>query len=251
VANIHPFHFTFALIALTPTWVAFANDAPSYCYSLPLLAEKVNNCSKNKLFAQAAKACLDKMENDIDAQQQILAQAMQLNNSAAASAQGARITNNSTNLVEMKQTIRDLQAAALKARAEIILYSQNFTYPGPMSKKKAAQLRMEKILQQFSCFSDPRDSLAENIKLIDQRIMELRKTEKDAQILEKTGNQYVESLKAGREIKAAGTRAPASTGAPAIDKVKRAPKHGPSSITGTHKIGESDRALQKLEKAKR
>jgi len=149
----------------------------------------------------------------------------------------------------MLATIAKLKTAARQARAEIIFYSQNFTYAGPISKKMAVELNLVSFAEKFSCFADNRDSLVESVKVIDKRIEELVKTEQVARTLEATGNQYVKSLDATSVNGKASARAPASAKAPGSPSLKPVAKTGPSSITGTEKIGESDRAL--LEKTRK
>jgi hypothetical protein len=235
-----------AIAAATASPVANAKKEPppSYCHGMDKLAEVVVNCVENKYFAQASEACLEKIEKEIQAKQQILSAAMLLNNANTASAQGARLTNNSANLTEMILTLNDLKADAQKARAEILAYSQNFVYPGPMTRETARKLGLEGVLSSFRCHANNMKKLVETVKRVDRRIEEFQKSEKAARALEATTNQYVQRVDGSSMTQSVSGRAPASVrnGAPAMEK-KTHPQ-GKPTITG--EIGESDRALQEI-----
>lgn len=217
-----------------------------FCSALPLLATKVQDCSENQLFSQAANACLQKLENQIQAENLMLSQAMLLNSTAAASAQSGRMENNSKNINALQLSMQKLIEEARHARREIVSYSENFVYAGPISKENAERLHMVKFLRSFNCHSEPLGELVKVVGKLDQKVAEMQKVTKAALTLEATTAANIKKIDASSVTQSASNRSPASSSGPAAGGPKPASRQGPSTITG--EVGKSDRALQKLSK---
>lgn len=233
------------LIAALAIFPAPAFCGPvNYCFSLSELASQVKDCQENVYFAKAAQNCLGKIEKDIEAQKLTLSGLMLQNTAAAASAQAGRIANNSQNLASLQASIDTLMGYALQARQEVISYSENFVYAGPISREMAQKLKLERFLQKIPCYKRNRAAIAQVVNVIDQRVEEFRKVGNTARANQAVDSANLKRLDAGSLAAPVSNRAPASVSAPA--KLPPKAKQGPSSITGTEKIGESDRALQRL-----
>jgi hypothetical protein len=243
-----PYLLLIALAACALPTRGFASVPVNYCVSLDDLAHKVKTCSANVLYAKAAQICVEKLERDIDAQKAMLALAMGLTSQHTADAQGARIENNSRNLADLRAGIETLEGYAAHARAEVVNYSENFLYAGKISKPMAAKLGIEKTLRKFHCFSSNRAALGQVVGILDGRLAEFKKLKGSALAMEAKDTANLKKLDSGSLTSAVSNRAPAATGAPRLASPPPVAKKGPSSITGTEKIGESERALQKLQK---
>ncbi|MGZ3654328.1 MAG: hypothetical protein ACXVCS_02165 [Bdellovibrionota bacterium] len=235
------------VLAATPL-IAGASGAEdkSYCYSLPDLASKVKDCQQNVFFVKAADACIAKLDSEIKSQQALLSAAMLLSGANATSAQSGRMANSSADLAQMQSTLQSLETEANTARAEIVNYAQNFTYAGPVSHEFAERFHMTRFLQKFPCFANSQSLLVDDVKQIDTQVASLDKARQNAAQMAKVNGVNIKSLDASSVNAAAHGRAPSSA-APARAVPTGTPKQSVSSITGTEKIDDSNRALQKLE----
>lgn len=222
-------------------------DAPSYCHSLRKLAPQVKTCNKNAIFAKAAQLCVTKIETEINLQKALLAQMMAASSAAAGSAQAARIANNGQNISNLLASIEKLTSYARQARQEVITYADNFRYPGSITKEMAESRGLGNVFRSFTCYKNNFLAVEEVVTTFNTRIQEFQQVLASARALEArtaVALKHVDSSSVNGKV---SNRAPASAGTPGKAPPPKG-KQGPSSITGTEKIGESDRALQRLSK---
>ncbi len=222
-----------------------AADTVNYCHSLPELAKNVKSCGQNVFFSKAAQVCLGKLEHDLAAKKALLTAAMAARGAAAGSAQAARIENNSSNLVALRTSIEELTGYAVHARREVINYSASFDLAGPFSEKQAEKIGIAKLLKGFPCFKNNRAVLAGVVSSFDGRIKEFHDVIASAKALEGKTALSLTKLDSSTVNAKAANRAPASA-MPAYPAPPPVEKKGPSSITGTEKIGESEKAMQEI-----
>lgn len=225
-----------------------AEGSVNYCHSLAEIAKNVRDCGENVYFAKAAQVCLGKIERDIETKKALLTLVMQASGAAAGSAQAARIENNSHNLADLRSSIEELSAHAVQARREVSNYSLNLDLAGPFNERSAEKIGILKLLRKFPCYKDNRSALAEVVTRLDNRITEFSKVIASARELEVRSTASMKNLETNSLTRAASNRSPAALGAPRYASPPPVAKKGPSSITGTEKIGESERALQRLQK---
>ena len=232
--------FAGALLSLIPV-ASFGDDGSSYCTSLPKLSSMVKDCQQNVFFVKAARNCTDRLEQQIQTQQSLLAAAMAVNQANAASAQSGRMANSAQNLSQMQATLTNLENQATAARAEIVAYSENFTYAGPIGHEMAQSLGIEKYLKGFGCFADNQDLLKIEVKAMNRDIASLDKARLGAAQLAATTKASQQSLTGSMSNNMVHGRAPASAGASVPQGQSIQPA---SSITGTNKASANDHASQ-------
>jgi hypothetical protein len=207
---------------------------PPYCVDLSELASKVKDCQQNSYFLAAAQKCLAKLEKEIDANQALLSAAMLLRNASTASAQSARIENNDGNLANLQSTLDDLEGQAAKARAEVLAYSHNFVYAGPITQEKAEKYHLVRFLQNFQCFSRNYKGLGQVIETINQHVADFKKAAAAAKAMQAADSAHLKNLDATTLTTAAHGRETTAR-APASATVRKVPGGTPSTITGTDK----------------
>lgn len=240
--------FLVCLIAALPPFAYASEPAPPVCPPIAELSKEVRDCSQNHFYTLAALHCLDKLEREIDAKKASLALLMTASSAAAGSAQAARLENNGQNISDLLGAIDNLTERAERARKEIIVYSENFVYAGPISKSMAEKLRMVRYLSMFDCYAVSRSGLGKVVQILDGHLAEFRKVTASARPLLARTAAAVRKVDSSSVNAPVSNRAPASAGAPVYAAPPPKAKQGPSDISGTDKIGESNRALQKLTK---
>lgn len=233
---------TLAVVLLAIPDKSRAENSAYYCHALPVLLNNIKECDENAYYSLAAQNCLIKLEKDIEAKKLALTTAMTQHTLASADAQNARIGNNASNLNSLRASIESLIAQSARARQEMVLYSENFAYTSAFSKSLLDRLGVTAIVHRLPCHKNPYNALKGTVEKVDKHIAEFKQLAATVQKLETRTATNLKKVDSGSLTqKATGGRAPAS---PNAGGPKPAPKQGPSSITGTEKAGENERALQ-------
>jgi hypothetical protein len=188
-----------------------------------------------------------KLEKQIEIEKNALALAMAASNLSTKAGQESRISNHQQNLNKLVSTLDDLKKSAFLARAEVVTYSKNLRYPNGQTR---AQFKgpafLDFLARKMSCYSNHYDSMVDSVKEIDQKIGEIKKIDTTAKAMKATTDIYVVKMNKGATsetqlVKNSTSGEPAS----AETAYPKKPDRGPSSVSGTEKIGESERALQR------
>jgi hypothetical protein len=164
-------------------------QAESICHSVEKVKGLAGNCRQNKIFAEAADVCIQRLESAIKLQQGVLAFAMGAAGASSAEAQDAKVANNKLNVENAAATLSSLLQQAEAARETMADYTKNFTYPAGMSKEKAEGLGLGKIFQKFPCFTTNQNKVSGQINKMDDKITELKVArDQAAQLAAASGN---------------------------------------------------------------
>jgi hypothetical protein len=228
-------HLLIFAIALSTLGQARAEES-NFCASLPALANLIKDCQQNVFFVKAADVCEIKLQKEIAAQQALLTGAMAFASVQAGSSQSARIANSNADLNRMRATLEDLHAKAKRARIEMLNYGANFTYPGPISKRVAERLHMDKFLGSFHCYADNQEYLGMTVKDVESHIADFEKALKSTAPLVTKNAESLKKMDASSLNKkvtgVSNTRTPAAVPSGHSKNVQ-------SDITGTERKPDS------------
>lgn len=136
----------------------------SFCLPLGSLKASVRSCGQNARYAEASKACLTKIRQEVKNKQAKLSLFFAKNATAAKSSQAAKITNNIMDLSQARQEVEILLGEIARAQAEIPLYVDALEWPdGDAPPQRgwflAKKYHLEGFLGRFACHSQPHQFL--------------------------------------------------------------------------------------------
>jgi hypothetical protein len=197
--------FAISLITASPA------GAGSLCHAPEELSGKIKSCRQNKVFAEAAGICVDRIDAASKLQQAMVAQAFALNGSSSAQAQSARLENNQTNITGAVSALEGLELQAIAAKGTLEAYGGQFAYPGGISSQEAKSLGLQKMFEKYSCFEGNKAAVQSKVEQMKERIHEFGAAKKEAKAIEARTGAAVLRLQDSAPARARGA-IPTETG---------------------------------------
>ncbi|HEY8280013.1 MAG TPA: hypothetical protein VIH99_10330 [Bdellovibrionota bacterium] len=189
-------------IFISLLWISVSAQAeplPFYCMRPANIDEQIEtDCRKNRFYVDAAKLCRKHLEQEVRKQQSLLSVAMAARGKAAADAQDARVENLNADLANTRAVLEKLIAFAERIRAEMIVYSKSFLWPGAYTDEEVQATGMGGHFSTFPCYHDNQVELKKIIKDVEKKIAELEATAAAAGLKLDKGHSIVTNLGASK-----------------------------------------------------